>query len=212
MLLAGFICSFFTGKTEAAVNAVFDGASGAVELCIGLLGVMCLWSGIVKIAENSGLTNFISEKCKPFIRLLFPGISKDDKAVSAVVMNMAANFLGLGNAATPMGIKACREIKRVQIEKYGFSGGQDAGPDMCMFIIINTASIQLIPATTIALASAAGSVNPGNIMLPVWITSSITFFISVVMAKIMAGVKQRSIYRLKLNKNRKRQRTEKKSA
>jgi len=187
MLLAGFICSFFTGKTEATVNALFEGATDAVGLCIGLAGVMCLWSGVVRIAEESGLTGFISRKFKPIIKFLFPGISKDNKAVSAVVMNMAANFLGLGNAATPLGIKACNEIKRVQVEKHGYSAGQTAGPDMCMFIIINTASIQLVPATVMALAHAAGSANPGEIVLQVWITSLVTFLISIILAKIMEG-------------------------
>lgn len=189
LLIIGFVTSVFTGKIEATVNAAFDACTAAVELCIGILGVMCLWCGLVKITEKSGLAKFIGRISRPFVRFLFPKTAHDEKAISAIMMNITANFLGIGNAATPLGIKACKEIKRVQLNDEGRINQEIASDDMCMFIIINTASIQLIPSTIMALAQASGSNNPSNIIVPIWITSGLTFLISVIMVKVSARLR-----------------------
>ena len=198
MMIIGFVTAAFTGKIDETVNAMFESCSGAVQLCIGLLGVMCFWCGIVKIAEKSGLTEKFAKLARPFIKFLFPRASKSDRALSAIVMNFAADILGLGNAATPLGIKACQEIKNVEVQEKGLSYRKEASDEICMFLIINMACIQLIPATVIAMRAAAKSSNPSSILAPTWIVSIISFVLSIVLAKLFAGFKRRFNKKVKI--------------
>jgi len=142
------------------------------------MGVMCFWSGIMNIAEKSGVTEIIAKILKPVTKILFPKL-KDEKAINAIIMNMTANMLGLSNAATPLGLKAMKELNK-------YSDGKTATDEMCMFIVINTASLQIIPATIIAMRQAAGSATPTDIIIPVWLCSICVITVGVVTAKIFS--------------------------
>ena len=158
LIFIGFVSSLIFGNLEQSTQSALDGAKHAVELCIGLSGVYALWLGLMKVAEKSGLVEVISKRMKGLMSVLFPGIPPGHRAMGAMTMNIIANMLGLGNAATPFGIKAMHELQSINRYK------DTATHDMCMFLIINTSSVQLIPATVIALRSAAGSMNPAEII------------------------------------------------
>src|SRR5665647_49644 len=179
LIVAGFIFGAVNGKLDQVTKAAIDSANGAVTLCIGLAGVMCLWVGIMKIAEKSGLTDKIAKVTMPLVTLLFPEIKGKQKAVSSVVMNLTANFMGMGNAATPLGIKAIKELDDLNNEK------TIATNSMCMLIVLNTSMIQLVPTTLIALRSSAGSINPSDVMGPIWIASLFTTIAGILMVKIL---------------------------
>ncbi len=150
------------GGGEPAMKAVTDAAIGsaktAVELCIGLVGIMALWMGVMRVAEKGGLVALLARLLRPALRWLFPDVPPDHPAMGAMVMNMAANMLGLANAATPLGIKAMEELETLNPHK------GTATNAMCTFLAVNTSSIQLIPATTVAILAAAGSANPTAII------------------------------------------------
>lgn len=173
MMIIAVIFGLFTGRISEVSSALMEGAEDGVELTISLMGIMCLWTGVMNIAENTGVTSFVAKLLSPLMRVLFPKL-KDKKAKDAIVMNMTANMLGLSNAATPLGLKAMHELKRL-------SDGNTATDEMCMFIVINTASLQIIPSTVIALRQSAGSVTPTDIIIPVWICS-----ICVITAGVLA--------------------------
>jgi spore maturation protein A len=181
MILIAFTIAAFTGKIEQTTQAALDSAGTAVEMSIGLLGVMCLWTGFMNIAEKSGLVKVIARAIKPITKLLFPQIPPWSPAMGAIVLNMVANILGLGNAATPLGLKAIKELQKLNGDK------DTASNAMCMFVVINTASIQLIPATVLAVRSSAGSNNPFEIIATTWIASICAVVVGVTAAKIMQG-------------------------
>lgn len=182
MLAASFCAACFTGNLSAVSEAVVQGAEEAVKLALSVAGVMALWSGLMKIAEKSGLTKAFAAVFMPVIRLLFPETAKDKDAAGAIAMNITANFFGMGNAATPLGINAMKKLSAYM--KNGI-----ATNSMCMLAIINSASVQLIPSTLIAIRSSMGSENPSEIMVPIWIASVITFVAGVIAAKLAEGRK-----------------------
>ncbi len=177
MLIVSFAASFITGNTKAVCSAVTEGADAAIKLAIGIAGIMAFWTGIMKIAEKSGMVSIIAKLASPLIKLLFPDARKDEKVCGAIAMNMTANFFGMGNAATPLGIKAMQDLNR-------YSSNGRATDSMCMLAVVNSASIQLIPSTLIAIRSAYNSHAPSEIMIPIWIASVITFAAGVAAAKI----------------------------
>ena len=179
MILLSLMFGFFNGRLEAVTAAAMDGAGSAVEMCIGLLGVMCLWTGLAKVAENSGLTRVFAKLLRPITKILFPKLKKDSAAINAIVLNMVANLLGMGNAATPLGLSAMKELDKENHRK-----GR-ASNEMCMFVVINTASIQLIPSTVIALRQMYGSQNPTEIIFPVWMCSICAVIVGVAAAKLL---------------------------
>lgn len=187
MLLIGFAIGTINGKIEDVTNAAFTSAGGAVELCIGLLGIVCLWSGLMKVMERSGLINVIARLARPVIKLLFHEIKDNDKAVGAIVMNLAANFMGLGNAATPLGIKAMSELQKVNRRK------ETASNAMCMFLVLNTSAIQLIPTTVIALRNDAGSTAPSEITVCVWIASMAAALTGIIMVWVLSAAEKRKL-------------------
>jgi spore maturation protein A len=158
LILGGFIAAIFNGRLEVVTQAAFDSAKYAVELCFGLIGIYALWLGLMKVADKSGLVKAFSRRMAPALKFLFPGVPVGSAAMGAMTMNILANMLGIGNAATPLGISAMKELQVINRDKVVAS---DA---MCMFLVINTSSVQLIPATVIALRSAAGSANPTEII------------------------------------------------
>ncbi len=173
LVIFSLIVSVFTGKISETVNGAINGASDAVTMCIGLLGVMCMWNGIMKIAEKSKVTQKVTFLVKPLFKLLFRNVGAESAAGNAIVMNLTANLLGMGNAATPAGLRAMREL----------SGGKNLHKEMAVFTVLNTASFQLIPSTLIAMRASAGSVNPAEIILPVWCASACSVVVAVLCAK-----------------------------
>lgn len=184
MLVIGLIVGMINGTIEEVTTAAFDAAGEAVTFCLGLMGILCLWCGFVRIAEAAGLMEGMARLFRPLIRKLFPDLAQDDGAVSAIVMNLAADMLGLGNAATPLGIHACKEIKRAEQQRYGRKSLYAPTRSICLFLLLNTVSVQLVPSTVIAMRAEAGSVAPSDILVPVWIVSGVTCVVGLVLAKI----------------------------
>jgi len=168
-------------KLQAITNdGLIHYAKIAVELAIGLIGIMALWLGLMKIAEEAGLIARLAGALKGITRRLFPDVPPDHPAMGAMIMNISANLLGLGNAATPLGLKAMEELNKLN-RKPGVA--TDA---MCTFLVINTSNVQLIPATVIAVRAAAGSVNPTEILGPVILATTINTIVGIIVVKLMA--------------------------
>ena len=179
LILISIIVSAFTGRIENVAIAAMSGAKDAVNMTLSLLGIMCLWTGLMKIASESGLIGFFTGLLKPLTRLLFPTLPQNSPEMDAIVMNMTANIFGMSNAATPLGLKAMRELSKLERSKV-------ASDNMCMFIVINTASIEIIPTTVLAMRQAANSANSFEIIIPVWIVSISALTIGVLAAKFFA--------------------------
>lgn len=171
------IVSIFTGKVSETSTAAMDSAKECVETVLSMIGVMCFWMGLMEIANRSGLMDKFAKLLSPVINFLFKDV-KSEKAKKAISMNMAANIFGIGNAATPFGLAAMEELAKEN--KFRAT----ASNSMCMMVVINTASIQLIPTTLLAFRSAYNSSNPFEIMPAVWITSVFSVVLGVVSAKI----------------------------
>ena len=198
MLVIGFIFGIINGRISEVTKAAVDSAGRAIELAIALLGIMCLWTGLMAIAEKSGGIRLISRLFRPLLRIMFPGIPKNHPAMGAIVMNLSANFLGLGNAATPLGLKAMNELQKLNPDK---NRATDA---MCRFLVLNTAAVQLIPSTVIAIRTDAGSANPVEIITAVWIASICATLAGVAAVRLFTGAgnirkgrKQKSVVKAK---------------
>lgn len=178
-IIISYIYAIFTGNVERINNSVFESCESAVQLSITFLGTMCLWSGIMQIAKKTTLVDKLTKFLTPVMKLLFPDIKKDSNVHKEISMNMVANILGLGNAATPLGLKAMKSLQKENSKKDTLTNS------MAMFIIINTASIQLIPTTVIAIRSSLGSSNPTSIIIPVWIATICAAIAGVTTAKIL---------------------------
>ena len=185
------IASFYTGKIEQVGLSVVEGADSAVKLIISLAGMMCLWSGVIRVIEYIGLTEILSKIISPVLKIMLPytynlkkqGDKEASSAMQSVSANISANILGIGNAATPLGIEAIKKLNAVKnksIPKNLFS----ANSDMIMLVVFNCASFQIIPTTLIALRSAAGSQNAFEIIPAVWICSIITVIFAVITVKL----------------------------
>lgn len=179
MVIVSLVFAVFNGRLDQTVSAVFSGAENAVTAIMAMAGVFCFWSGLLKIAETSGLSRIISKVISPVIRLIFPHLSKDQKAFSHITMNVVANLMGMGNAATPAGIDAMCELDRLN----GHS--EYASDEMCLFAVMNTASVQLIPTTILSLRASAGSIDPGAVIVPIWIASTVALVSAVAMMKFI---------------------------
>lgn len=185
MIILSVICSVINGKMDVLTEAVTSGADKAIQLLISMAGVMCLWTGIMRIAEKSGITKGIAAILSPVLKRLMPDYETKSEAMQAVSANITANILGLGNAATPLGIRAMREMQN------GNRLGDRPNASMIMFVVINTASVQIIPATAAALRQAAGSSDPYSILPYVWITSISALIIGVFAAKLLGKLRRR---------------------
>lgn len=184
MIVIGVIVAMFTGNLQAVTDAAISSAETAVELSIGLIGVMSLWLGIMAIAEKAGMIKSLGKGLNPIMKKLFPEIPAEHPAMGAMIMNIAANILGLGNAATPFGIKAMQELETLNDHE---GVATDA---MVMFLAINTSSVTLIPATVIAMRSAAGSTNPTEVIGPIILTTTISTVSAIILAKLFAKRKR----------------------
>lgn len=179
MILISLAVSVFTGKLEETAAAAVGGASEAVELCIALLGIICLWTGLSKIGEKAGLITLFAKLLRKPVEFLFPKLKSHPDAQGSIIMNMVANLFGMGNAATPLGLKAINDLHRIN-KKRNF-----ASNEMCMLVVLNTASIQLIPTTLISLRQAYGSSSPGEIIVPIWIVSICALVAGIAVAKFL---------------------------
>lgn len=176
-IIISFAYAIIMGNAQEVNKSIFDSAGSAVELCITFLGTMCLWNGIMKIVQETSLMNKLTKLLKPIISFLFPELKKGSPAREKISMNIIANILGLGNAATPLGIKAMSELQKENKKKDTLSNS------MVMFIVLNTASLQLIPTTVIAIRTSLGSENPSSVIVPVWIATMIAAITAVFVTK-----------------------------
>lgn len=179
LIVIGSLTAILQGNVQAVTDAAIESANTAVELSLGLVGVMSLWLGLMKLAEKAGIVNAVGRLLKPVMKRLFPEVPPDHPAMGSMVMNMAANLLGLGNAATPLGIKAMKELQELNPDK------DTASDSMCMFLAINTSSITLIASTVIAYRVAAGSKNPAEIIGPTIIASTFGTLVAIIAAKLL---------------------------
>ena len=179
MVILSIFCSILTGRTAQTGSAALIGAQNGVTLALSLCGSLCLWSGFAKLTEKSGLAWRFSALLRPLLSRLFPEASRDPSALQDLCGNLTANFLGLGNAATPMGISAVRRM-------HALSGKPDASDEMCRLIVLNTASIQLIPSTIGAVRASLGSARPFDILLAVWLTSACSVTAGLLAARLFS--------------------------
>ena len=178
-IIVSFIYAILNGRVAEVNNSVFESTKLAVDLSISLLGTICLWNGIMQIASKTSIVKHLSRILNTIIRKLFPDIKKEEKVNEEITMNMIANIMGLGNAATPLGLKAMRSMQKKNSDKSRLSNS------MAMFIVINTASIQLIPTTVIAIRNSLGSTNPTAMIIPVWIATICAAVAAIISAKLL---------------------------
>ncbi len=180
MVGAAVLCGLALGNGPAVAKGALDGAAAGVELCLSMMGVLCLWMGVMEVMERSGLARGLSRLLRPALRRLYPDFARDKQVMDAVSANLSANLLGLGNAATPLGLEAARLMAQ---RTPGV-----ASDGLCMLVVTNTASLQLIPTTVASLRAAAGSANPFDILPAVWLASVISVAVGITAAKLFARV------------------------
>ncbi|NLU23847.1 MAG: spore maturation protein A [Clostridiales bacterium] len=180
MVVLSLVFGLATGQMAAVGKAALEGAESAVELCIAMAGVICLWTGVMEIMSRCGLTEKLAKCFRPLLRRLLPRASRDTEALAAVSANLSANLLGLGNAATPLGIRAARRMAR------GCEGV--ASDELCRLVVLNTASIQLLPTTVAGVRAACGSAAPFDILPAVWLASILSVTAGLLMARLLSRV------------------------
>lgn len=185
LLLGGIAIGILSGKGDAMTQALMDGAQRSVELCIRLAGVCSLWMGLMEIMKRAGWVDALARGMGGVLHRLFPDIPKGHPAMGAISMNLAANMLGMGNAATPLGIKAMEEMQK--LNRYP----DTASASMCMFLVINTASIELIPTGLMTFRHAAGSTQAGVIVLPTLVSTAISAMVGIMIAGIFQRISRR---------------------
>ena len=185
-IIISFIYAIFSGNIEKLNSSIFESTETAISLSLTMLGTMCLWNGIIEIAVNTTLINKLNKILKPIINFLFPEVKDNKEITSEISMNMVANILGLGNAATPLGLKAMKSMQKCNTEKDTLSNS------MIMLIVINTASIQLIPTTVIAIRTSLGSENPTSIVVPVWIATILAAIAGITATKFLIKMNGRN--------------------
>lgn len=178
MVVLSVVCGFTNGTIGAVGNAAMEGAAAAVELCLNMAGVMCLWSGIMAVMKASGLTEGLNRLFRPILGRLLPKASRDPDTLAALSGNVSANLLGLGNAATPLGIQAARRMA-------SGTGGR-ASEELCLLVVLNTASIQLLPTTVAGVRAALGAQSPFDILPAVWLASILSVTAGITAAKILS--------------------------
>lgn len=178
LMVIAFVVAMLRGTAGGVTTGAIEGAKVAVEISLGLIGIMALWLGTMRVAEKAGLVQALGRLMSPILKWIFPDVPKDHPAMGAIVMNVAANALGLNNAATPLGIKAMEELQTLNPRKNVASNA------MVMLLAINTASVQLIPATVIGLMAAAGSTNPTAIIAPTLIITIVSLIVALIVTKL----------------------------
>lgn len=185
MILIGLSFGIIKGEVEALSNAAIDSAGEAVSLAITMLGIMALWTGLIEVARRSGLLDTLTHGLSPLLKFLFPRIPENHKVNEYIAANIIANVLGLGWAATPMGLKAMKEFAALERERTGNEGVTKASDEMCTFLVINISSLQLIPVNVIAYRSQYGSVNPAAVVLPGLAATIVSTVVAIIFCRIM---------------------------
>ena len=163
MVVLSLVFGLLTGRLDAVANAALEGARSAIDLSISMAGILCLWSGVMEIMSACGLSASLARAFRPLLRRLLPNACRDEETLAAISANVSANLLGLGNAATPLGIRAAQRMAR--------GCGGVASDELCLLVVLNTASIQLLPATVASVRSAAGCQTPFDVLPAVWLAS-----------------------------------------
>ncbi len=177
LLIISFISALATGRMNELSSAVIDGAESAVQLLLRLVSMLCLWGGVIEIADNSGMTKVFSRFMSPLIGLIFPRLKKEKYALEAISMNITANVLGLGNAATPLGLEAMRRLQDINEDR------SVASDEMVVFVVMNTAAMHIIPTTVATMRGQYGSENPMEIMPAAFLTSFCALAAAIIVAK-----------------------------
>ena len=180
MVVLSLLCGLATGRGSAVAAAAMEGAAAGVELCLSMAGPLCLWMGVVEVMRRSGLSEGLSRLLRPVLRRLYPSFAGDRGVMDALSANVSANLLGLGNAATPLGLEAARRMSRR-------SPGV-ASDELCMLVVCNTASIQLLPTTVAAVRAGAGCARPFDILPAVWLASVLSVTAGILTAKLFSRV------------------------
>lgn len=184
MLLIGIVYGAATGRMNEVTDAALSSAKEAVSLCITMAGIVAMWVGIMEIAKSSGLVERLTRKMRPLLGFLFPDVPGEHRAMEFISANMIANFLGLGWAATPFGLKAMEELAKLEKQRKSVSPGT-ASNAMCTFLILNISSLQLIPVNIIAYRSQYGSVNHTAIVGPGIVATAVSTVVAVIFCKVM---------------------------
>ena len=182
LIAISIITGMLTGKLEDVTNAMLNGCNLAIKIAFSLIGIMAFWLGIMRIAEKSGFINLISKLIYPLIRTLFKDLEKNSPTLGNITMSISANALGLTNAATPIGLKVMQELQENNKEK------DKATDNMCMFLAMNTAGFQIIPATVIAILVGVGATNPTEIIIPTLIVTTISFISAIILALVFKKI------------------------
>lgn len=185
MIVCSVVCGIFNGTLNLMTSAILDGIQNAIEFVMKMMATMCFWSGIMSIAEDSGLNKIVGKVLSPVLKLIFPRTYKDKEAFGYLTMNVSANLLGLGNAATPIGLKAIAEMNKSNSNK------GTATNEMILLIVMNTASITILPTTVAMLRSQAGSKNPMEILPAVIITSFLALTIALTACRVCESFKKK---------------------
>ena len=183
MVTLSLVFGIAMGNLDAVAAAAMEGAASAVTLCISMAGIMCLWSGVMEVMKQSGLSELLAAAFRPLLGRLLPQASKDSETMAAVSANVSANLLGLGNAATPLGIRAACRMAR------GCNGV--ASDELFLLVVLNTASIQLLPATVAGVRAAAGCAAPLDILPAVWMTSILSVTAGLLASSLLARLGRR---------------------
>lgn len=180
MVVFSLLFGLLTGRLDAVAEAAMEGATSAVNLSISMAGILCLWSGVMEVMNACGLSEGLARAFRPVLRRLMPQSSRDSETLAAISANVSANLLGLGNAATPLGIRAARRMAR------GCEG--IASDELCLLVVLNTASIQLLPTTIASVRAAAGCRTPFDILPAVWVTSILSVTVGLLTARLLSAL------------------------
>ena len=178
MVTVSLLFGVLSGNLDAVANAALEGARSAIELSFSMAGILCLWSGVMEIMNACGISAGLARLFRPLLRRLLPEACKDGETLAAVSANVSANLLGLGNAATPLGIRAARRMAR--------GCGGVASNELCLLVVLNTASIQLLPATIASVRAAAGCAAPFDILPAVWLASALSVTVGLLTAWLLS--------------------------
>lgn len=184
LIVLAFIFSLISGRTAEVSTAFLEECGSAVELAFSLIGIMCLWSGIMNVAQGAGLTEKLAKLFSPILSRLFKGLKRNGNALRFIALNLTANLLGLGNASTPFGIAAMKEIEKEERS----TAPEKASHNMILFTVMNTASLQIIPATVAAIRLRNGSENPMEILPCVWIASCLSLTAAIAAASLFRRI------------------------
>lgn len=179
MIFLSLVFSLFTGKTQEVSQSLISGAGEAVGLLLSILGVLCFWSGIMEIAKRAKITDMLAKIFAPVLSPLFPCVDKSSEAMHCISLNISANLLGLGNAATPFGLQAMKELQKLNPIRDRASDSQ------VVFVVMNTASLQLLPTTLCAYRASFGSESPFEVIPCVWLSSAVALLVGITVAKVL---------------------------